>query len=359
MQWTDITTSADYWTREPDYRLTRQFSDMALDSWDEWNPDIAYYRGPFRVEDRYGPTDVYITYTDQEDGGGNQQHINWRHYIRETDGITNEFRAQTLDGHNGYDPSIDVGYIDVGISSVPWVAIAYTSQFQNNHTGYHVCVSAWLVSDTDGDHNTLLSLRNPNHAGRDAGLPCLDIAPDWNADNVAALSYTQVTDSDGFGPITDTYVVRFLGNLADLNTHILVEETGGQPNFADTLYSSIAINLNQTSDTDITASLAFMGQNPDIDSTDNWHPRVARMRIHDADPPSGGLVLTYSGGADSAGTYTIIGNYNLSDIPFQNPGVSSAIVTTNDNFFWASWNDRIEMEPAPEEVWASYGDASQ
>ncbi|MFH1676764.1 MAG: hypothetical protein ABIC40_07030, partial [bacterium] len=51
----------------------------------------------------------------------------------------------------------------------------------------------------------------------------------------------------------------------------------------------------------------------------------------------------------------ITGNYNISEIPFINPGVSSAIVAFGSNSYWAAWADRIEMESPPETVWASYG----
>ena len=245
----------------------------------------------------------------------------------------------------------------MGLSSEPWVVIAYTSQFHAGHTGYHVCVTAWTVTDLlgDRDRNTLISLQNPNNMYRDAGLPCLDIAPDWNGDHVAVLSYTQVTGSDGFGPTTDTFVVRFLGNIADLNLHIPVVDTG-DPDFADTLYSSIAVNMQVSSGTDIYASLAFMGQDTDVDFTDNWHPRVALMMIRNVQEPLQ-VGVTWSDWADQVPIYTILGNYNLSDIPFQNPGVATAIVTYNGDFYWASWNDRIEMEPPPTEVLASWGDA--
>ena len=46
--------------------------------------------------------------------------------------------------------------------------------------------------------------------------------------------------------------------------------------------------------------------------------------------------VTWSDWAFYNQPYAIIGNYNISDIFFQNPGVAAAIVTTNNNRYWAS-----------------------
>jgi hypothetical protein len=217
-------------------------------------------------------------------------------------------------------------------------------------------VTAWQPPPWggEGDHYTVLSLRNPDHEFSDAGLPSLDIAPNDNAIHGAALTYSQVVGADGFGLTTATFVVKFFGDIADIQNHIQITDPGPQPQFADALYSSIAINRQENATDDITASLAFMAQDNGFGISDNWHPRVANMRILDLDP-SPFLGVTWSGWADQGLPFTIIGNYNLSDIPFQNPGMSTAIVTLNNDNYWASWNDRIEMEPPPTQVWASWG----
>jgi len=187
-------------------------------------------------------------------------------------------------------------------------------------------------------------------------MPSVDIAPNANAEHVAALVYTQVTGADGFGPGTDLFVVRFLGDLADINEHIQVVDPD-EPEFADGLYPSIAINRQESSPSDITASIAFMGQDNGFNQTDQWHPRVARMILFDyiENEPPGEPHVDWSGDAFLNNTEDIVGNYNLSDIPFSNPGVSAAIVTTNDDRFWAAWANRIEMEPPPERIRASWG----
>jgi hypothetical protein len=140
-------------------------------------------------------------------------------------------------------------------------------------------------------------------------------------------------------------VVKFLGNIADLNGFYAIENDEDK---FDSLYPSISIN-SQT-DSNIYVSLAYMGQDNDFGLSDYWHPMVTRMKIYPATD------IDWTGPADTSGNYdTIIGNYNLSDIPFQNPGIACAIMTTNDDMFWAAWNDRIEMEPPPTEIWASWG----
>jgi hypothetical protein len=153
--------------------------------------------------------------------------------------------------------------------------------------------------------------------------------------------------------------VRFLGAVADLNQHIRVKNSDIlDPDFIDTLYPSIAINRQDSMPSNIYASLAFMGQDIDVDLSDNWHPRVASMKIYDYQDPGNpdAVGILWNGPADIGGNNDlIIGNYNLSDIPFQNPGVASAIMTTNGDMYWAAWNDRFEMEPPPSEVWASWG----
>ncbi len=50
----------------------------------------------------------------------------------------------------------------------------------------------------------------------------------------------------------------------------------------------------------------------------------------------------------------IRGNYNYSQIPFIDPGVSTSLVV-NDGLYWAAWSERIEMEPPPECVYGTYG----
>ncbi|HEX9744130.1 MAG TPA: hypothetical protein VGB30_01775 [bacterium] len=52
----------------------------------------------------------------------------------------------------------------------------------------------------------------------------------------------------------------------------------------------------------------------------------------------------------------ITGNYNFSQSPFIDPGVGSAIVPAiGDDTYWAAWCERIEMQPPPVNVWATFG----
>ena len=253
LQWTGDDV-VDYWQKEPTFRIPRYVTggipeEPDYSDYDEFNPDVAY---------NPATADVYVAYTDQEDAGGNYEYINYRKYTRYTNGISGEYLGQTGgEDHNGYDPSIDVGLVTYDLEDLNWVIIAYTSQFQGGHMGFHVNITAW-VAGNEWDHGTApLDVRNPDFENMDAGLLCVDIAPDANALHVAALTYTQVTGSDGFGPTTALFVVRFLGDIADLNTHIPVEDPL-TPQFADGLYSSMAINRQVDPDDDITASLAFM-----------------------------------------------------------------------------------------------------
>jgi hypothetical protein len=348
MQWTGGNVY-EFWKNPPNYRIIRSIPDDSVTPTDQFNPDIAY---------NTDNGDVYIVYSDVLPDS-DEVHLKYRKYIRLTDAVSNEYLAQSL-GHNGYDPSIDVGRITWQGVTRQWVAIGYTAQF-DNQMGYHVNITAWPYDPAwpDIDRVTTYRMRNPQYMYKDAGLPCVDIAPDANMEHVGAIIYTQVTGSDSYGAKTESFVVRFLGAVADLNQHIRVKNSDIlDPDFIDTLYPSIAINRQDSMPSNIYASLAFMGQDIDVDLSDNWHPRVASMKIYDYQDPGNpdAVGILWNGPADIGGNNDlIIGNYNLSDIPFQNPGVASAIMTTNGDMYWAAWNDRFEMEPPPSEVWASWG----
>ncbi len=281
----------------------------------------------------------------------NDSYIKYRHYIRETNQIfPNEFYAQSVD-HNGYDPSVDVGdiYVDLygqGGATYNMVALTYTSQYHNDHNGYHICANGWDAGLGDGNRFASFSLRNNLNQWQDAGLSSIDIAPYANDTDFATCTYTQVTGVDGFGFITGVFIVNFFGQLTDLDDHFPIID--GEVLTDDSMYSSIAVR-REIGDT-IWASVTYMAQRNDGLLQDWWHPRYANVRLDEWDTDTDQPV-------DTIGQW-IMGNYNLSDIPFQNPGVSTAIMTNNNDMYWAAWANRIEMEPPPTFITAAYGDSN-
>jgi len=114
----------------------------------------------------------------------------------------------------------------------------------------------------------------------------------------------------------------------------------------DGMYSSIAIN-NDMGLTQKWASITYLAQSNN--TLNAWRPRAATIALNDMDTHGTNAWV------DASTNVLAVGNYNLSDIPFQNPGISSAIMTNLDNFYWAAWANRIEMEPPPHFISAAYG----
>ena len=343
LQWIGEDAVNHFWEQEPACRYDIVVDDPQGDAQhDEFNPDIAY-------DHRDGA--VYAVYSNVEDNASLQR-IKYRKYYRVPNNYSAEFYAQTTD-HNGHDPSIDTGYIDFTNpqSTEYMVAVAYTSQYKipgpgpgtAPHYGFHVCATSWPSSAAPRSWPTAYDLMNWDYAYLDAGLPSLDISPNVlepEYDNVAALVYTQVTGSDGYGPITWTFIVRFMGTLS---AHVRVNENEELNEYDDALYPSVAIN-SQTGDP-VFASVTHLAQ---THQTDTLRPWAARMQIN-VDPP----VPAWRDWVDQ--NALILGNYNISDIPFVDPGVASAIVTNAGNNYWAAWCNRTEMEPPPTAVYATRG----
>ena len=362
MQWYGSNLT-NWWQNQPDTRTDVVLPDQldypktAIDQFDDLTPAITY---------DYATGDIYVVYTNvQEDPhAGTHNTIAWlsyRRYCRQANTISNEQYAQSTT-HNGFEPSIDVGLIYNG---QPWLAVAYTSQFRQTpgdtdpHTGYHVCVSAIPTSSFPVNYNppvlpqlwTLLDVRNRNDTNQyywlDAGQPSLNIS-----DGGGVVAYTQVTGSDDFGPITRVYTASLSGILYNPNyQHQIVLPVDLNPPTGETLdddmYPSIAFD-GGTNNGNPTLSVTFMGQEA---QTATLHPFAAHLEMNSS---TGALSVLWHDKAASDNP-TITGNFNMSDIPFICPGISTAIIPTGTGWYWAAWCDRTEMEPPPEEVSASYG----
>ena len=344
LQWRDD-DAYQFWTKEPTERIDYLLMPQQFPDHGEFNPDIAY---------NHMNGDAYCVYSELQTDD-NHSWIRYRKYDRVLNVILpGEWLVQRPD-HNGHDPSIDVGLIDFSGIAYNMVGVSYTAQFhdpdgggdQLTHCGYHVCASGWCTSWLDTDR-TSFAVMNPAYPYRDAGLTCVDISPNDNYVHFAACTYTQVVGSDGFGPITEIYVVKFFGDYEDLLTHTWVNPV--IDNLADGLYPSIAINQQAGEDDDIYASVTYMGQE---DQQAILHPVATWVQL---DP--GEENVDWSNWVWGTAP-TITGNFNVSEIPFINPGISTAIVTQGNNNYWAAWCDRTEMEPPPQEVWAAWGYADQ
>jgi hypothetical protein len=354
-----------FWEKEPSSR-----QDVIFDEWtdgiitdmdhDEYNPDIAY---------DFDNGDIYLVYTNVENNP-NHQVLKYRYLQRNQafPAINNENYAQDdITGHNAFDPCIDIGKITVNNNPLfqdqQTVAIAYTSQFHDpgggRHKGFHVNVSYWPVDYSRVDHDFVAPMMNRNFPFVDAGLPSLDIAPEWNATNGGVLTYTQVEGSDGFGLITGVYAVGMLGQLADLETHFRISDPNDQDPlgenqaYDDGMYSSISCNQQLG---DITFSVTFLHQQ-DVDNI--WIPHVAGLTFTPAVLEPVYIPSQWNIDFDQwiPNTVDVIGNFNVSEIPFINPGISSAIFVDPFNNYWAAWSDRTEMEPPPQLIQAAWGNA--
>ena len=350
-------SSGIYWYETPDQTIgTRE-------QLDEFNPDIAY---------DFSNGDVYLVYSNAEDNHINIR-LKYRRYDRLTSSYSREYYAQTknppYDMTNGYDPSIDVGLITYppGLQTLRTVAIGWTSQWgyfadgTGPQTGFHVNVTTWPTELGDMDHPTSFSLDNPELYPdgsaikfNSAGLPSVDIAPAQNALRGACLTYTQELRPDGFGMRTQVYVVRFLGALTDLDHHIRVGPSALDDDasliYDDGMYSSIGL-WRTDNETNVRASVSYMSQHD--------HDNVLTFRAARVNLSTGAVENEFFADEQSQ----IIGNWNYSDIPFLNPGISSALVvdTGNPPFlnnYWAAWCVRTEMEPPPDIVRAAWGNTA-
>jgi len=335
----------EWWTKEPTERFDYTFPN-SVNTDPEHNPDIAY---------NYTNGDAYMAFSEFQNNG-NDSYIKYRHYIRSTNEIfPTEFYAQNQN-HNGYDPSIDVGHIYVGIpptgNTFNMVALTYTSQYQGDHwgehNGYHICATGWDTNPAFDDIDRIsFSVRNPDQPFRwlDAGLSCVDVAPNGNDTDFATCTYTQVTGVDGFGLQTGIFVVNWFGLITDLDEHNPITDTETLTD--DAMYSSIAVNAEVGGES--WASVTYMAQRNDALNQDWWHPRYVSVRLDDWETSFNLPVNNMDQWID--------GNYNLSDIPFQNPGISTAIMS-GSGMYWAAWANCIEMEPPPTIITAAYGDTN-
>jgi len=341
LQWVDCVDGQgilNFFNVPPTYRYDVVIPDEGAADSDELTPDIAY---------NHENGDMYLVYSDVQ-GDQNHVYVMYRRYDRVLNQISSQFLIQNTDGiygHNGHDPSIDVGLVNFMGGTYNTVAVAYTSQFKDpdgpgpltTHFGYHVCATAWFAFEDDHDRPTTFDLMHPILAYRDAGTPCIDISPNINQNHMAAIAYTQVIRSDGFGPVTRVFLVPF---SQQVDPPFQVDDTLQDTD--DGLFPSISIN-HQT-DADVWASVTYLAQRPQ--SGDILTPYAARVQLNDA-------FVEWNNYVDI--NCTVNGNFNISDIPFQNPGVSSSIVTDNTGWYWAAWADRTEMEPPPDDIWASWG----
>ncbi len=279
--------------------------------------------------------------------------------------------VQTDTDHNGYTPSVDIGRLDfyTTINGLDWfwsenhkyVVVAYTSQFDSAHAGFDVVAGGWPITGGQAGEGyslrTMQVLRNPTYASLNAGLPSIDVSPNTNARNFAAVVYVQQEGVDGYGPVMQVYEADLFG----MGSIILADPDAFQPiytlNYADGLYPSISIHSESSQIGPFHASITYMAQDA---QSDTLHPAACRLGIDVHVNPQATPKVTSThhfdwGPAAFDGSNTITGNYNISQIPFINPGVSTQILSFGAQYYWAAWCERIEMEPPPVTIYGTYG----
>ena len=344
-------------TGPPDVRFDIVLPDTAS-GLDELHPDVAYepYTG-----------DVYVVYEDvQSASPGTPVYLKYRRFDRNPDNheqFTNynpptyptEVDAQPQT-HNGYTPCIDIGWVDYGQNAVEWVAIVYTSQYlvdgnEDMMNGYVVCCSAFQPVDPYTLSN--FPLRNPAFYWNGAGLPSVDLSPRYDGQpHFGACAFVQEDGQDGYGPIVNVYEI----DTFDFDRFTLISRDisnlNPNQNIADGLYPSIMVHYDPYDEFRL-ASITYMAQQPE---TQTLRPRVVRLSLAPEGYPNPWPPLANDFLDPDNLNLTISGNYNLSQIPFIEPGVSTAIALGTD-IYWAAWCDRIEMEDPPLLVWGAYGNS--
>ncbi|HHE73798.1 MAG TPA: hypothetical protein ENL37_01760 [Desulfobacteraceae bacterium] len=200
-------------------------------------PDVAY--------DPY-TSDLYLVWSRQMNYGVHPEPDAYRlHYMRfhrNTDMSgqwLGPWQAQP-NSHNGWTPRIDVGTTEemfglpVGVN----VVVGYSSQYANDHVGFHLRANGWIAGD-DGDHNTWdLDLQNPSFPLVDAGLPSVDIAPETSETHYVAIGYIQNESLGGLEPEWGIHLWDTIGGVHDIFPDLPEDQF---------LYPAVAINYEEDS----------------------------------------------------------------------------------------------------------------
>jgi hypothetical protein len=219
--------------------------------------------------------------------------------------------------------------------------------------GYLVACTAFHPDDFPGGQSNF-DLRNPLFQWKNAGLPCVDLSPDFDSQpHFGACVFVQEVGEDGYGPIVNSYEV----DTFDQDRFTLISQPimGQTPldSGADGLYPSIMVSYDPIVPRN-QASITYMAQEP---QNDVLRARFIRIPIN----PSGytnSPVLWQNWPFGDASLIT--GNYNLSQISYTEPGVSTGVIASmgSNDWYWAAWSDRIEMEAPPQNILATWGSTS-
>ncbi len=281
--------------------------------------------------------------------------------------------VQATTGHNGHDPCIDIGYLDLfqypnWIEGQIWVVIAYTSQFESSHGGFHVMAGGWRIDDWE--HRMYMPVRfreegELEYSELDSGLPSVDLTPNSNPRNFAALVFVQNTGSDGYGPKMRVYEADLFG----LGTMLVPKPDSNTGAFTlvpspedylggDGLFPAIALHKETETEGPFRASITFVAQAP---QSNELKAAVTRLEITpqvNLNPPylTASHEFVWGPWTVPGALSDISGNYNFSQLPFLDPGISSSVVIEpTGERYWAAWCERIEMEPPPVNVCGSFG----
>jgi hypothetical protein len=386
----DIGLTILRWTQEefPEGQLQRIDylipDDGYLSQWGDFDPDLAY--------DHFSG-DLYIVFSDAQTPGGvdrvfvkcvklTRDNVHYPWYLDTTCWVENHgwvsgwpALVQPAPGgipdHNGHDPSIDIGLLDFFIEGPPgqpghwledrlWTAVSYTSQFEGGHCGYHVMAGGWPDGDLSSRFFWPLRQSDPGNPALyelDSGLSCIDITPNQNDRNFAAVVFVQQEGGDCYGPVMMVYEVDLFG-LGQV-----IQPTPGVSNpyyrvttedFADGLFPSISLHYGTGTSGPFYASITYMAQ---IQESNGLQPGVMRLEIEPVEslyPPK--LRVNHEAAWGPYALDSVItGNYNISQIPFIEPGMSTAILAFEGDYYWGVWCNRIEMESPPVTVWGTYG----
>ncbi len=347
---------------------------LAESQYPDYDPDVAYdhfsgnlYLVWSSAETPYGLDERVLKYVEFTREGDFQLVPRWEYDYRWDDGWPRDVQTDT--SHNGYDASIDIGYLDffhypnIWTQNSLWVVVAYTSQFQGEHTGFHVMAGGWQV-DHWGDR-VFMPVRikeNGDYVKRDAGLPCVDITPNENDRNFAALVFAQDTGIDGYGPVMSVYEADLfgLGTIlsTETNTDAFTVVPCPEEYPGDGLFPAIALHKETGTQGPFRASITFMAQAPQSDELKAAVIRLAITPQVNQFPPYLTADHEFVWGPEivPGALSNISGNYNFSQIPFLDPGIStSVVIEPSGHRYWAAWCERIEMEPPPVNVCGTFG----
>ncbi len=309
----------------------------------QWGHDIA-----FNPQTR----DLFLVFT-SDSGGGNYP---WRLYYYRIYQPGPPF-VWTAVGpwwavHPGQDMNCWLPSVDVGrLSNMPgydfpamFVGVAFTAKNYGGDQYYRVAGNYWdPIDDGDGDQTAnVFSVKNTDlPLNLNAGLPCLDIAPNNSTPNYYAIAYVQEVNED------HQYEVYEIDNIN--NDWFLVSEAPLHANRLKTL-PSIACHYTGPAD-DNAVSVSMYENNSNGTPGALFSPVAVQIHI-----PSQTIDSQWS--KVTVGYDGVNGPWLPFNVAFLDAGIATDIVLTENNWYYIGFADALVSVSATK-VYAAWGNTTE